>query len=221
MVVALLLGGGKGERIHQETPKQFIKIKDKPLYQYSLNTFLMMDEIDQVVLVLPSLYIEKVKKEITNPKLSFVKGGFTRGESSYLGLLSLKNQLHPDDIILIHDVARPLVSKEIILNNIQMIKKYGACTTILPLEDSLLKGDQEVLYEISRENLYLVQTPQGFKYQDILDAYEKEKEQGLNLSDDVQVALKHHMKVYLVMGSRYNFKVTHDEDIQYLNKLIS
>lgn len=211
MNVAILLASGKGTRVNNNKPKQFIKINNKMIFNYTLDTFLSIAEIDLILLVLPHFYVEKINKEINNKKVHVIEGGKTRGESTYLSLKYLKDYLKDDDIVLIHDAVRPLISKKIILDNIEATKKYKAAVTCLPLVDSLLKGKEYVDFEMERNNLFLVQTPQSFFYREILNAYEKEKD--FLLSDDVSVYLKENKKVYIVKGSRFNFKITSGEDL--------
>ena len=137
MNIGVVLASGKGTRMGLDEPKQFLLLNDKPLYIYALETFSSCEKIDYIVLVTNEEYIEKVKKDISFYSLNkvkyIIKGGNTRQESVFNALTKLKEEhVQNEDIILIHDSARVLVSEEIINNNIEACILYEAVDTVVP-----------------------------------------------------------------------------------------
>ena len=227
MNIALIVAAGSGSRMESaDRPKQFILVKDKPLMLYSVKAFQMHESIDVIVIVTNANAIDQVKdwcKEYQLNKVRLVvSGGYTRQESVYLGLQAVKSiSLDIDnDIVLIHDSARPLVSKEIISANILACSQYGATCTAIKTKDTIARSinGQSVLEVANRQELYQCQTPQAFKLSLILAAHAQSKD---NIAtDDAQLVLALKKDVYLVEGSSLNFKITTDADLLLLNALL-
>lgn len=222
MNYAIVLTGGSGKRIHNSMPKQFIKIKDKELFLYSLDTFLACEEIKKVYLVInkeyEQEYINVLKKYNYLDRICLIYGGKTRHESVNNAVEFIKKSVNKEDIVLIHDGARPLLSKEIIDRSIHQIKtNKKPVSTIIKIVDTIVDKDYN-LYD--RNNLFLVQTPQTFIYSQLLDICKKDMGDDLNATDEIQLAKKAGFDIDYVMGSRNNFKVTIDEDLEVLEKLL-
>lgn len=222
MNVAIIVAGGKGSRFNSELPKQFVLVNNKPLMFYTLKVFNDCKEIDQIVLVCHSDYISQAKKIVNEHKLykvtGIISGGDTRQASVYNGLKAIKTK--DDDIVLIHDCARPLVSEEIIKNNIKACQSKGAVTTAIKVTDTTITGEQEKMNEtLNRDELFSVQTPQTFKYHIIMEAHEKYKDQK-GATDDAQLVRKMGREVTLVEGSKTNIKITTPDDLILFESII-
>lgn len=222
MNYAIVLTGGNGKRIHSSMPKQFIKIKNKELFLYSLETFLSCEAIKKVYLVInkeyEKEYLTVLKRHHYLERVELIYGGETRHQSVNKAVDFIKNKVSSNDIILIHDGARPLLSEEIInknINQIEMNKK--PVSTIVKIVDTIIDKDYN-LYD--RNNLFLVQTPQTFFYDQLFDICKKDINGDLNATDEIQLAKKAGFDIDYVMGSRNNFKVTIDEDLEVLEKLL-
>lgn len=223
MNIALILASGTGSRMGQnKCPKQFIDVNGLPLFLYSVKTFEQNNLIDQIVVVTNKEQIEKVKnicqEHHINKLASIVSGGKTRKESVYNGLINLNAK--NDDIILIHDSARPLVDDETITANIRECQKYGAVVTAIPAIDTIVYGENNIIKAMpDRDNIFVEQTPQTFKYEIILKAH-KQKLDNIEVTDDCK--LVHHMgiKIHFVPGSRRNFKITYQEDLDILKAFL-
>ena len=230
MNIALIVAAGSGSRMESaDRPKQFILVKDKPLMLYSVKAFQMHENIDAIVVVTNANAIEQVKEWCKEYQLNKVRlvvsGGYTRQESVYLGLQAVKSiSLDIDnDIVLIHDSARPLVSKEIISANILACYQYGATCTAIKAKDTIARSiNAQSIYEVAnRQELYQCQTPQAFKLSLILNAHELSKNNAVSAAtDDAQLVLAMNKEVYLVEGSSLNFKITTDADLLTLNALL-
>lgn len=216
--IAIILAAGKGKRMKADKNKQFLQIKGKPILYHTLNAFSLCNEIDEIVLVAAKEEIDYCKKEIVK-KYNFhkvkyiIEGGKERQDSVLNGLLAIENS--DCDIVLIHDGARPFVNNNIIENCISYSKKYGATACGVNVKDTIKIKDKNnfSIDTPNRESLFAVQTPQGFKYNLILDCHKKIKELKLIVTDDTMVVEKFNNKVFLYEGSYNNIKITTPEDL--------
>jgi ribitol-5-phosphate 2-dehydrogenase (NADP+) / D-ribitol-5-phosphate cytidylyltransferase len=212
-VAAIILIAGRGERFDATLPKQFHNLSGKKIYLHTLETFLRVDQIDEIILVCHKKEIDSITKETSSYTLKIVTGGLTRQESSYLGLLACNPGT---EIVIIHDGVRPFVSNRIILENIKQAKLYGAVDTCIETFDTIVQtGMDDFIEAIPKRNFLLRgQTPQSFKYNLILKAHKQAlKDKIFNSSDDCQLALNLGCKVYIVKGEDSNIKITNKLDL--------
>ena len=220
--IALILAAGIGSRMNNDTPKQFMLINGKPLLFYSLSTFNNHDQIDEVYVVTNIENLSTVRGIIRDNNLKKVRdiiiGGKTRQESVFNGLKGIPN-VASDDIILIHDSARPLVTKEIIDRNIDACLVYNAVNTVIPVTDSLVRSEGNE--SVDRNKVLAVQTPQTFRYDLILKAHEEAlKENITNAGDDASLVSRLNVNIKQVQGNKLNFKVTTMEDLIILKAIL-
>ena len=209
-------------------PKQFLSIYNKPLIVHTIEAFEMHDDIDMILIVTNDTYIDDVKiwcKQYDLTKVQYiVAGGSSRQESVYNGLKKLeKIGISDEDIILIHDAARPLISQTIITDNIEACKKYQAVDTVIPSSDTIIRSvDKETICEIQkRSEQYQGQTPQSFTFKVINDAHEYAKSiNNTETTDDCRLVLNMGKDVHLVNGSKLNFKITTFDDLMMLKALL-
>ncbi|MBE6132130.1 MAG: 2-C-methyl-D-erythritol 4-phosphate cytidylyltransferase [Erysipelotrichaceae bacterium] len=229
MNIALILAAGSGTRMgNTNKPKQFLSIYNKPLIVHTIEAFEMHDDIDMILIVTNDTYIDDVKiwcKQYDLTKVQYiVAGGSSRQESVYNGLKKLeKIGAKDDDIILIHDAARPLISQTIITDNIESCKKYHAVDTVIPSSDTIIRSiDKETICEIQkRSEQYQGQTPQSFTFKVINDAHEYAKSiNNTETTDDCRLVLNMGKEVHLVNGSKLNFKITTFDDLMMLKALL-
>ena len=227
MNIALILAAGSGTRMGLETPKQFVLVKDKPLLYYSVKIFESYPELDAIVLVTNKeniSLVEEIVKEFNFKKVkAIVEGGETRQDSVYNGLNKIKEFASEDDVVLIHDAARPLVNHRIIFDNIKACNEFGAVDTAIQASDTIVKSsDGSGVDELPlRRELYQAQTPQTFKLGLILEAHEYARNHHIpDVTDDVKLVLSLGKEVHLVEGSKLNFKVTTPEDLDLLEGLL-
>lgn len=228
MKVALILAAGSGSRMgNADKPKQFLPIYGKPLMIHTIEAFEVHDEVDAIVIVTNESYVDQVKVWCKQYDLGKVKavvsGGDSRQVSVYNGLKAVKAIAQDDDIILIHDAARPLISQKIITDNIKACEQYGAVDTVIKASDTIINSkDEKIIHDIpNRSELYQGQTPQTFKLSIILEAHEKAKS-GLIpfVTDDAKLVLSLGKDVHLVEGSKQNFKITTFDDLMMLKALL-
>lgn len=221
--IAIVLSAGKGTRMHSETAKQYLPIKERPVIYYSLKTFQESSRINEIVLVTGAEDIEYCKKEVVEKyglsKVSrILPGGKERYDSVYEGLKACENC----KTVYIHDGARPLVSEEILTRAEQGVQETGACIVGMPVKDTIKISDEKCFCRETpdRRSLWQVQTPQVFSYSLVYGAYTKmmeAKKQGKvgNITDDAMVVESMtDVKVKLVEGSYTNIKITTPEDLK-------
>lgn len=210
-IVALVLAGGRGSRVGAGTPKQYREICGSSLLRRSLSAFVEHPKIDLVRAVIHSedrsLYDRETRGLRLEPP---VLGGNTRQQSALNGLESYRE--HNPSKILIHDAARPFVSHETISRVLDSLNDNIAVLAASKITDTIKKQDDEGYVDstVPRDRLWQAQTPQGFRYVDILEAHNKFKDG--NYTDDAAIAEAAGHKVRLIDGNEENFKVTSIED---------
>lgn len=224
MISAIILAGGKGKRMGSAISKQFIDIKGKPIIYYTLKKFSENKKIDNIIVVLPEDEIKYFKENILKKYElrinKIVIGGKERQDSVYNALKSLKNS--STDIVLIHDGARPFISERIINEGIKFAEIYGAAAPgVMPKDTIKVKNEKNFSIDTpNRANLVSIQTPQVFKFDEILECHEKIRYNGEKVTDDTMVVEKYGYSVYLYDGEYTNIKVTTPEDLILAERLI-
>ncbi|GFI43959.1 MAG: 2-C-methyl-D-erythritol 4-phosphate cytidylyltransferase [Dorea sp.] len=226
--IALIIAGGIGTRMHQDIPKQFINVRDKPVIVYTMEVFQQHPNIDAIEVV--CLYgwhdiLRAYAKQFGITKLeSIVDGGTTGLQSIRNGLYDVAERYHDDDdIVLIHDAIRPLVSQEIISDNIRVCREYGNAITVIPCTAVMLKTYDSLISDaqIPRDNLKITQTPQTFFLKEILEVHQEAMEKGINDSiASCSLYVELGRELYLSHGSEKNIKLTTSEDIEIFSALL-
>jgi len=207
---AIVVAAGKGLRAGQPLPKQFARWRGKPVIRHSVETFARLG-ISPIVVVIPegaetvtSQCLEGIKG------VRLVTGDETRQGSVLRGLSALANS--PPDLVLIHDAARPVVPDEVVYRLLQALTESPAAIPVLPVADSILTAtDGRMEGAVDRDRLRRVQTPQAFRFGDILAAHRRWAD-APNAGDDAQVANAAGIEVALVEGDEALHKLTYSGD---------
>ncbi len=222
MNIAIILASGMGQRMDSQIPKQFVEINHKPVLMYTIEKFLAYDEIDMMIVPLPSeQWIEFMQTHqtfINDKRIHFIVGGTTRNKSllkafKYLEQFDLKD----DDNILTHDGVRMFVDSEI-EKNLEALKVHDIVGTYLPSIDTVaISKDNTYIDNVpNRKEVLLAQTPQSFKYK-----YLKTLDINQDTSDLIAWLLQeHHLEVAIVLGSQTNFKITTEWDLFNATNLV-
>ncbi|MCR5576750.1 MAG: 2-C-methyl-D-erythritol 4-phosphate cytidylyltransferase [Oscillospiraceae bacterium] len=227
MTIAILIAGGSGARMGQDIPKQFLTVNERPIIVYTLEAFEKHPEIDVITVVCIEGW-ERVlwayAKQFNITKLKYVVPGGKNGQDSIRnGVYEMEKHFSPQDIVLIHDAIRPMVSAEIISDNIRVAREYGNATTVIPCAEAMLQTDDGRLSTESfpRDRLKRTQTPQAFHLGDICDLHRRALEAGITNSV-ASCTLKIEMgeQVFFSMGSEKNLKLTTVEDIDIFKALL-
>ena len=219
MTTALIFAGGTGQRMNSRTkPKQFIEIHGKPIIIYTLEHFEYHEEVDDIIVVCLETWIDKLKSYLHRFAITkvyeIVPGGDTGHDSIYNGLLALKKKANPNDIILIHDGVRPLITEELISENIRTVKKYGNAITVEPSRESVIRSfDGNFVSSVPTLNqMYVAKAPQSFYFNDILQLYNKAQEDGFKSIDSAHLMSIYSKSMHMVKSTRNNIKITEPAD---------
>ena len=226
--VALIIAGGSGNRMHQDIPKQFITVNERPVIVYTLEAFEKHPEIDTIAVVCIAGW-EQVLWAYANQfnitKLQYVIQGGKNGQDSIRnGVYELEKHFDKGDFVIIHDAIRPLVSAEIISDNIRVAREFGNAITVIPCAEAMMQTEDGVVSVGSypRDRLKRTQTPQAFKIGDICDLHRRALEAGITNSV-ASCTLKIEMgeQVFFSAGSEKNIKLTTVEDIDIFKALLA
>lgn len=220
MNVAIILAAGNGTRLSNNIKKQFIKIHDKQLFLFSFDSF-CSSNIDKILIVSSKEDINYVKSLVSSNEkfLDVIAGGETRQQSVKNALDYLKGILADDDVILIHDAARPLIKVPLINEVLNKTIEYDCCSLILPIKDTIISlSNNNYESTLERDKLASVQTPQGFKFKIIYEAHQKGSQ--ISATDDAQLVKKLGFNIHLIKGDEQNFKITTNEDLNYFEYIL-
>ena len=220
MNVAIILAAGNGTRLSNNIKKQFIKIHDKQLFLFSFDSF-CSSNIDKILIVSSKEDINYVRSLVSSNEkfLDVIAGGETRQQSVKNALNYLKAILADDDVILIHDAARPLIKFPLINEVINKTIKYDCCSLILPIKDTIISlSNNNYESTLERDKLASVQTPQGFKFKIIYEAHLKAMHS--SATDDAQLVKSLGLNIHLIKGDEQNFKITTNEDLNYFEYIL-
>ena len=225
MIHFLILAGGKGERAkkgNKTLPKQYMDFNNISPLRYLLKNISKMNEISSITVVISKDNIKEYKRDIRGIKnlRKYVIGGKTRKDSSLKGIKNLKNEFgnKKNQKVLIHDAARPFISKKIILQSIKNLKKYNATCPYIKTEDTIKSiGSGYKIKDIDRNKLISLQTPQGFDLNKIFELHKKNKKE---YTDDFSLITNEEISFKLIKGSKENFKITTYEDLLIFNNII-
>jgi 2-C-methyl-D-erythritol 4-phosphate cytidylyltransferase len=202
-IAAIIVAGGSGKRMGQ--PKQFLPLAGKAVVAWTVEAFKKIKGIDRIVLLVAGDDLERAKLlEVT-----VAEAGPERTDSVRNGL----KLVEPDtELVIIHDGARPLITADVIEKAIKEAREYGAAVVGVPVKDTLKiveHGTLNVEKTINRDDIWMIQTPQVFKYEIITRAYAS----GKKATDDAKLVEDLGIKVKMVMGSYENIKITTPEDL--------
>lgn len=205
----IITAGGTSSRYGNKN-KLLEKINDLTVIEETVNKFLNIECIDEIIIPSNEGIKEELTKLFKNPIIKIINGGETRQKSVYNALKTVKNEY-----VLIHDGARPLVTKEIILDTISSVLKHGAVSVMTKTTDTIKEVDSDgrIIRTIDRSKLYNTQTPQGFKTELIKNAHEMLKNG--NYTDDCSMLEELDIPVYIVNGSYTNIKITVKNDLDF------
>ena len=228
MTAALIIAAGTGQRMHLETPKQFLHVRGKPILVHTLERFQRHPGIDAILVVTLPDRIDEVRGYAGSHGISklrwVVPGGATGQESIRNGVEELARHLSPEDIVLVHDGIRPMVSADIISDNITVCRHHGNAITVLPSADAICRsidGKTSSTLE-NRDELWRTQTPQAVPLMTLVWAHEQALERGLsNVVATFALLIKLGVPVHFSCGSETNVKITTRADLAIFRALLA
>lgn len=185
--IALLIAGGSGNRMGQSIPKQFLTVNERPVIVYTLEAFQRHPEIDSIAVVCIDGWqsvLQAYANQFNITKLQYIVSGGKNGQDSIRnGVYELERHFKSDDIVLIHDAIRPMISADIISDCIRITKEKGNATTVIPCAEAMLKTEngENSTGSYPRDFLKRTQTPQGFHVGDICDLHRRALAAGIRV----------------------------------------
>ncbi len=213
-IVGIILAGGSGNRFEADVPKQFCLLNGRMVIEHSVATFRESGLFSKIVVVLSPEWMDNPRAAIGDIN---VIGGDTRNESTLKALQACDADT---DLVLIHDAARPFVTTEILRNCVEALQTYESVDVCIPADDTIVQVADGMVETIpDRRRLMRGQTPQGFRYSAICEAYRKAAGQ-LNATDDVSIFLRAGGTCRIVPGSPFNLKLTYPQDLFVAERIL-
>lgn len=219
MYAVVIVAGGSGSRMKSETPKQFEILNNKPMIVYSIERFLSFSKDIQIIVALNPAYESQfalICEHFQLPAITLAKGGETRFHSVKNGLEKLDAKV---TIVAVHDAARPLASLQTIKNTFSAAEKNGAAIPVIEMNESLRELNSHGSKAVDRKNFRVVQTPQCFRKEIILSAYQKEYISAF--TDDATVVEADGHPITLSEGNVENIKITYPQDLMLAASLLA
>ena len=228
MNIAMIIAGGSGQRMQQEIPKQFLNVNDKPVIIYTLEAFQRHPDIDKIGVVCLDGWHDILRayaRQYRIDKLDWVVSGGENGQASIRsGVFEAERRYAGDDIILVHDAIRPMVSQEIISDCIVQCKRHGSAIVVTPCNTVVLRrGEGETSQEVvPRDQLAVTQTPQAFPIRRLADAHRRALEQGItNSIASCTLMIELGEPVHFSIGAETNIKLTTTDDLKIFKALLA
>lgn len=229
MNIALLIAGGAGNRMGQDIPKQFMHVDGCPIIIHTMKCFQKHPDIDAIAVVCLNGWetvLQAYANQFCIDKLKWIfPGGATGMESIHNGIYGLREQgCSDEDLVLVHDSVRPLLSQDIISSNIATCKAYGYAITGIKCREAILESLDGFAStnSIPRDSLIRTQTPQTFRLGNIIQVHEDAKAKGIenSVASCTLIAEVGGREMYIVPGSEKNIKITTVEDLEILKALM-
>lgn len=224
MISAMIFAGGVGERMKSaDIPKQFLEVEGKPIIIHTLEHFSNHPEVDHIVVSCIESWIDVLKEQLVKHNIKkvvdVVPGGANGHQSIHNGLVRVAEYSNKEDIVLICDGVRPMLSEELISNCIKDTKVYGSAVPVTPSIDSVLYSEDGVMCGKSfvRSTTYITQAPQGYTMEKIMWAHDEAERRGIvSPTSSSELLIELGEEVHIFHGIRENIKVTTPEDLHVL-----
>lgn len=228
MNIALIIAGGSGQRMHNEIPKQFLNVNDKPVIIYTLEAFQHHPDIDVIGVVCIDGWHDILwayARQYHIDKLEWVISGGKNGQSSIRnGVFEAEKRYSKDSIILVHDAIRPMVSHEIISDCIVQCREHGSAISVLPCNTAVLHKDTDTSSKriVFRDELAMTQTPQAFCVGDLAQLHREALKRGItNSVASCTLMIEMGRSVHFSVGSETNIKLTTPDDLLIFKALLA
>lgn len=228
MNIALIIAGGRGMRMGQEIPKQFLTVHDKPVIAYTMEAFQKHPDVDAIAVVCVEGWesiLAAYARQYGISKLQHIIPGGENGQSSIRnGVFELEKHYSPNDIVLVHDAIRPMVSQAIISGCIATAREKGSAIVTIPCQEAMLETEDQLSTHSSypRDRLKRTQTPQGFPIGKLADAHRRALEKGItNSVASCTLMVELGETIFFCAGSEKNIKLTTPDDMEIFKALLA
>jgi 2-C-methyl-D-erythritol 4-phosphate cytidylyltransferase len=221
-IIAIIPAGGEGKRFDESLPKQYHQINGKEILIYTLEIFQSCSLIDDIIVSAQKNYfnfIKELAEKYNITKLNkIVKGGKERQDSVYNALAEA--EASDDDLIAVHDAARPLLSDKLLSKSLISAKKSDSILVAIKARDTLVRAHKFIDSYVDRNNIYYVQTPQIYRYKILMEAMKLAKKKNFLGTDESMLVTRAGYKVKILEGSPLNIKITQLNDLEILKRIL-
>lgn len=229
MNIAIILSGGVGSRMGLNIPKQYVMVNDQPVINYCLKTFLENSNIGALIIGVADEWLDFVKEHVAmlNPSkpIYYAKPGETRQYSIYNALYVVRdNGFSDDDLVIIHDAARPLVSDALINRCLDGCKEADGIMPVIPVKDTTYMSEdgKHIQSLLNRSHLWAGQAPEAFRFGKYIKVHDEMlREDLLKINGSTEIAFKVGLDCQMVEGDPMNFKITTPEDLSNFESIIN
>ena len=207
----IILAGGESKRFNSKTPKPYHLYKGKPLLLHSIDKAKNYKKFSKIVLVINKKHKAHIKK-LKIKGIEIIIGGNTRAKSSYNGLKCIRNNNIKN--VIIHDAARPNFSLKLLKKLMDTLKSNDCVIPAIQTTDSIKQKTSNIVTNLKRENIYLIQTPQAFNYKKL---YTLQNNKSTEVTDDASLFVRAGKKIKIIKGEITNNKITVNSDIKFNN----
>ena len=226
MNIALILAGGTGTRLGADIPKQYIEIKGRPIIAYGMAPFFNSEKVDAVWIVADAFWQEFIEKQVKIQQnkekfRGFARPGENRQLSIYSGLQEMQSETKPDDLVIIHDAARPCLTDKLLQKCLSAAEGHDGVLPVLPMKDTVYYSEDGVHVSglLQRNNVLAGQAPEVFRYGKYLEANQALlPEKILQVNGSTEPAVLAGMDIVTIPGDEKNYKVTTQEDLKRFRK---
>lgn len=229
MNFAILLSGGIGMRLGNSRPKQYLEHNGKPIIAFALESLAESELIDEIVVVAADEWIPYIRLQVesigSNKDVYFAHPGSTRQMSIFNGLKEIMDKhssISGKDLVIIHDAARPFLTKHLIHSCILIEDEFDGAMPVLPMKDTVYLSDdgEQISKLLDRSSLYAGQAPESFRLKQYFQAHQSLSEEVLQfINGSSELAFKAGMRIKLVKGDPDNFKITDTQDLENFKRL--
>ena len=226
MVSAVIFAGGIGQRMKSiDIPKQFLEIEGKPIIVRTMEHFSNHPMVDHMVVVCVENWRDELKRDIERfgikKVIATVPGGASGHQSIHNGLVEVDKIAQPDDIVLICDGVRPMLSEQLITQCIEDARKYGSAVPVTPSIDSVLYSEdgENCNKNYTRKKMFITQAPQGYTMEKIMWAHGEAEKRGMDPVSSGELLIELGETIHIFQGIRENIKVTTPEDLESLRAI--
>lgn len=221
MNIGLVLAGGVGTRMGALRPKQYLEVNNKPIIAYTLELFEKHKMIDKIVIVADPAWRDYVNKWLEKEKITkficYGTPGSNRQHSIYNALKVMESFAESDDVVIVHDAVRPLVSNQLIAECITATIEKEAAMPVLPVKDTLYQSCDGIKIDnlLNRSEIFAGQAPEGFKFGPYYAIHNKISYDEINaINGSTELPFRYGMDIKLIPGDERNFKITCKEDLE-------
>lgn len=223
MNIALILSGGTGSRLGADIPKQYIKVAGKRIIDYCLDTFEICESVDAIHIVAEEQWVDLLKTSHRKKVKGYSKTGKTRQLSILSGLEDILSYAAEEDVVIIHDAARPLVSEKMIEELLEATVEHDGAIPVLPMKDTVYFSEdgRQISSLLERKCIYAGQAPESFKFGKYLEANRALlPTEILKINGSTEPAILAGMDIAMIAGDERNFKITTKEDLERFKELM-